>query len=65
MPYLWSVIVVLVALVGLGLAVAALLGPVKRFGVVAGVAREQLGRDAGLISARVAALKVRLAERRA
>ncbi|GLZ43890.1 hypothetical protein Acsp06_00750 [Actinomycetospora sp. NBRC 106375] len=65
MPYLWSVIVVLVALVGLGLAVAALLGPVKRFGVVAGVAREQLGRDAGLINARVAALKVRLAERRA
>lgn len=64
-PYLWSVVAVLVALIALGLVVAALLGPVKRFGVVAGVAREQLGRDVGLITARVAALKVRLAERRA
>ena len=65
MPYLWSVVLVLVALVGLGLVGAALLGPVRRFGVVAGAAREQLGQDAGLISARVAALKVRIAERRA
>ncbi|GAA4926582.1 hypothetical protein EV188_10876 [Actinomycetospora succinea] len=64
MPYLWSVVVVLAGLVGLGLVVVGLLGPVRRFGVVAGVAREQLGRDVGLINARVAALKVRLAERR-
>ena len=65
MPYLWSVVAVVVALVVLGLAVAALLGPVKRFGVVAGAAREQLGRDVGLVTARMAALRVRLAERRA
>ncbi|MEJ2864599.1 hypothetical protein [Actinomycetospora flava] len=65
MPYLLSVVVVLVALVGLGLVVAALLGPVKRFVLVSGVAREQIGQDVGLITARVAALKVRLAERRA
>ncbi|MEJ2887575.1 hypothetical protein [Actinomycetospora aeridis] len=65
MPYLWSVVVVLVALVGLGLVVGALLGPVKRFVLVSGVAREQIGRDTGLITARLAALKVRLAERRA
>lgn len=65
MPYLWSVVVVLAALVGLGFAVVALLGPVKRFGLVAGVAREQIAHDVGLINARVAALKVRLAERRA
>ena len=64
-PYLWSVVAVLVALVALSLVVAVLLGPVKRLGVVAGVAREQLGRDVGLVTARRAALKVRLAERRA
>ncbi|MDD7935885.1 hypothetical protein [Actinomycetospora straminea] len=64
-PYLWSVVAVVAALVGMGLVVAALLGPVKRFGLVAGVAKEQIGRDVGLINARVAALKVRLAERRA
>jgi hypothetical protein len=64
-PYLWSVVVVLAALVGLGLVVAALLGPVKRLGVVAGAARDRIGRDAGLVTARVAALKVRIAERRA
>jgi hypothetical protein len=64
-PYLWSVVAVVAALVVLGVVVAALLGPVKRFGVVAGAAREQLGRDAGLVNARVAALKVRLADRRA
>ncbi|MFC5141621.1 hypothetical protein ACFPK1_25520 [Actinomycetospora rhizophila] len=64
MPYLWSVVAVLAALVGLGLVVVTLLGPVKRFGLVASVAREQLGRDAVLLNARVAALKVRLGERR-
>ena len=65
MPYLWSVVAVLVALIALGLLVVALRGPVKRFGVVAGVAREAIDRDAGLVRARMAALKVRLAERRA
>ena len=46
-------------------ALEGLTASVKRFGLVAGVAKEQIGRDVGLINARVAALKVRLAERRA
>jgi hypothetical protein len=64
-PYLWSVVAVLAALVGLGLVGGSLLGPVKRLGLVAGAAREQIGQDTGLLKARVAALRVRLAERRA
>ena len=62
-PYLWSVVVVLAALVGLGLVVGALLGPVRRAATVAAEARTSLGREAGMLSARVAALRVRLAER--
>jgi hypothetical protein len=64
-PYLWSIVAVVAAVVVLGLVVAALLGPVKRFALVAGVAREQLGREAGMITARTAALRVRLEQRRA
>jgi len=64
-PYLWSIVAVVAAVTGLGLVVVALLGPVKRFGLVAGVAREQIGREVGMIRARSAALRVRLAERRA
>ncbi|PVZ03403.1 bacteriophage holin [Actinomycetospora cinnamomea] len=65
MPYLWSVVAVVAALVGLGLTVAALLGPVRRFSTVAGVARQQIGDEVGMLKARVAALRVRLAQRRA
>ena len=64
MPYLWSIVAVVAAVVGLGLVVVALLGPVKRFGLVAGVAREQIGREVGMIRARSAALRVRLEQRR-
>lgn len=64
MPYLWSIAAVVAAVVALGLVVVSLLGPVKRFGLVAGVAREQMGREAGMLTARTAALRVRLEQRR-
>ncbi len=65
MPYLWSVVAVVVALVGLGLLVGASLGPVRRLSTVAGLASRQLGDEVGMLKARVAALRVRLAQRRA
>ena len=65
MPYLWSVVAVVTALVGLGLVVGALLGPVRRLSAVAGLARRQIGDEVGMLGARVAALRVRLAQRRA
>ena len=64
MPYVWSVVAVVAAVVGLALIVVALLGPVRRFGTVAGVAGGQWRREVGLLTARTAALRVRVAERR-
>jgi len=63
-PYLWSIVAVVAAVIVLGLVVVAALKPVKRFALVAGVAREQLGREAGMLTARTAALRVRLEQRR-
>lgn len=63
--YLWSVVAVVAALVGLGLLVVAALGPVRRFTTVADAAGRQIGDEVGMLKARVAALRIRLAQRRA
>ncbi len=64
MPYLWSVVAVVAALVALGLLVGASLRPVKRLSAVAGLAGRQMGDEVGMLRARLAALRVRLAQRR-
>ncbi|HWN27380.1 MAG TPA: hypothetical protein VNP37_10500 [Actinomycetospora sp.] len=64
MPYLWSVVAVVAALVALGLLVGASLRPAKRLSTVAGVAGREMGDEVGMLKARLAALRVRLAQRR-
>ncbi|WP_433781052.1 bacteriophage holin [Actinomycetospora sp. CA-101289] len=64
MPYLWSVVVVVVALVALGLLVVSALRPAQRLSTVAALAGRQMGDEVGMLKARLAALRVRLAQRR-
>jgi hypothetical protein len=63
-PYLWSVVAVVAALVALGLLVGASLRPARRLSTVAGLASRQMGDEVGMLKARLAALRVRLAQRR-
>jgi len=63
-PYLWSVVAVVIALVALGLLVGASLRPARRLSTVAAVAGRQMGDEVGMLKARLAALRVRLAQRR-
>jgi hypothetical protein len=64
-PYLWSVVAVVAALAALGLLVGAALRPLRRLGTVAGLAGREMGDEVGMLKARLAALRVRLAQRRA
>jgi hypothetical protein len=63
-PYLWSVVAVVAALVALGLLVGASLRPLQRLNTVAGLAGREMGDEVGMLKARLAALRVRLAQRR-
>lgn len=60
-----SVVVVLAALLLLGLVAWRLAGPARRLGAVGGAAAEDIGDRVGMLRARVAALQVRLDQRRA
>lgn len=64
MPYLWSVVAAVVAVLVLGALAATLAGPARRLRTVQAEAVASIRDGVGLVSARVAALKVRLAERR-
>lgn len=64
MPYLWSVVAVVAALIALGLLVGASRRPLQRLSTVAGVAGREMGDEVGMLKARLAALRVRLAQRR-
>lgn len=64
MTYLWSLVLVAVGLVLAGLLIGVALGPVKRFAVVSSAMRDEVTDKGGMLAARVAALRVRLAERR-
>ena len=63
--YVVSVCVVLVAVVLLGLVLARLAGPARRFTAVQGAATKEIDDQVRMLIARLAALRVRLAERRA
>ncbi len=65
MPYVWSIVVVLVALIALGLVGVTLLGRARRMSTVLALLQQQVRRETGMLTARTAALRVRLAERRA
>lgn len=56
---------VLAALVALGLVGATLLGPARRLVGATGLLGQRWRRDGGMLAARMAALRVRIAERRA
>jgi hypothetical protein len=64
-PYVWSIVVVLAALVALGLVGLPLLGRARRLTAVLALLRQQLRREGGMLSARIAALRARLSARRA
>jgi hypothetical protein len=64
-PYVWSIVVVLAALVALGLVGLPLLGRARRLTTVLALLQQQLRREGGMLTARVAALRARLSARRA
>lgn len=65
MPYVGSVVVVLLAVAGLVLAAWRLAGPARRFAVVRGAATTDIGDRIRMLTARAAALRVRMQQRRA
>lgn len=65
MPYLWSLVAVLIALVALGLLATTLLGPTRRLRAAGTDLGEGMSREVGMLTARAAALRVRMAQRRA
>ena len=65
MWFLGSVVLVVLALVGLGLAVGRIAGPARRFTVVRAEVATDIGDRSRMLVARLAALRVRIAERRA
>lgn len=65
MSYVASVVLVLLALVLLGLLAGRIAGPARRFAVVRGEATTDINDRIRMLTARVAALRVRLQERRA
>jgi hypothetical protein len=64
-PYVWSIVVVLVALVALGLVGLPLLGRARRLTTVLALLQQQMRREGGMLGARMTALRVRLSGRRA
>ncbi|MDL5158178.1 hypothetical protein [Actinomycetospora termitidis] len=64
-PIVWSIVAVVVALVVLAVLVVGLLRHANRTTTVLGAFTALLGDRLGLLRARVAALQVRLARRRA
>lgn len=64
MGYLPTLVIVAVALVALVVLVLAVLGPVRRLSVVWSALSEELRDKGGMLGARLAALRVRWAERR-
>lgn len=64
MPYLWSIVAAVVALIVLGALVASLLGPVRRLAAVGQAEITPLRDQVGVFTARVAALRARIAQRR-
>ena len=65
MPYVWSIVVVLAALVALGLVGLPLLGRARQLTTVLALLQQQQRREGGMLTARVAALRARLSARRA
>lgn len=63
--YLVSILVVLAAVVLLGVVAFRLAGPARRLAVVRSAAVEDIDDRVRMLVARVAALRVRLAQRRA
>jgi len=64
-PYVWSIVVVLAALLALGLVGFPLLGRARRLTTVLALLQQQMRREGGMLSARIAALRVRLSGPRA
>lgn len=64
-PIVWSIVAVVVALVVLALLVGGLLRALRRTTTVAGAFTAQTSDRLGLLRARVAALRVRMEQRRA
>jgi hypothetical protein len=64
-PYVWSIVVVLAALLALGLVGLPLLGQARRLTTVLALLQQQIRREGGMLGARIAALRVRLSGPRA
>lgn len=65
MAYVWSLVILAGGLVLLGVLVVSVLGPVRRCSVVAAALGADLRDRGGMLSARIAALRVRSQQRRA
>jgi hypothetical protein len=64
-PYVWSIVVVLAALLALGLVGFPLLGRARRLTTVIALLQQQMRREGGMLTARIAALRVRRSGHRA